>query len=815
MRSIIIVFIFFMSQCYGQSIFENSITDPSPTVYPALFDPFTSGQVVNTNITVSGIGRGTGLNQNSGGDRYNARDWNFTNLDPNDYFEFILTPNTGYKISFTAFTYTGQVSGTGPVNFSFRSSIDNYSTSVGSPTATGTTINLTAAAFQNITTAITFRIYAWGGSNVTGTFSINDFIYTGAVVCNINTPTISTITQPTCATPTGSLSLTNLPTGTYDLYQNNILLASATTGTTKNISNLVPGTYTYYVKNIYCSSNNSATASINSLTTTWNGSSWSNGLPDSDKNIIFSGNYNSAANIESCSCEVSAGTTNIKSGHTLTVQNNIKIASSSNLIFENSASLIQISDGPLTANSGNITYKRLTTAVDKFDFTYWSSPVKNQSLYDVSPLTLYDKFLSFNNGSWQVENSSTIMTSAKGYIIRAPETYLITAPPSVYEALFKGEPNNGIITLPVNGPNLANLIGNPYPSPLSADAFIIKNSGVIEGTLYFWTHNTNPAINVSNPGSGTYAYSSDDYATYNITGGTATQANSATTAGAINTSIPTGEIGAGQSFFTISKNAGTALFENAMRKKSSNLMSNAQFFKNNSSSKTTVSTTKNRIWLNLSNSTGAFKQILIGYLEGATNAYDSLYDGPTFNANAFVNFYSINDNYNYSIQGRALPFDVTDNVPLGYSSTVEGNFIVSIDYADGLLKNQNVYLTDKLTATTQDLRESPYSFSTAAGTFNDRFSVSYNTEKESKMIATEQTNNQVKIVADENNITIQSDTELIREIIVHDITGKLIMFLSNINSIEVALVKPKAKNQMLLFKIKLASGQVVNRKIIN
>jgi hypothetical protein len=33
---------------------------------------------------------------------------------------------------------------------------------------------------------------------------------------------------------------------------------------------------------------------------------------------------------------------------------------------------------------------------------------------------------------------------------------------------------------------------------------------------------------------------------------------------------------------------------------------------------------KNRIWLNLSNSDGAFKQTLVGYIEGATNAIDQV-----------------------------------------------------------------------------------------------------------------------------------------------------------------------------------------------
>jgi hypothetical protein len=55
-----------------------------------------------------------------------------------------------------------------------------------------------------------------------------------------------------------------------------------------------------------------------------------------------------------------------------------------------------------------------------------------------------------------------------------------------------------------------------------------------------------------------------------------------------------------------------------------------------------------------------------------------------------------------TIQGRALPIEETDAVPLGYSSTVIGDFSISIDKTDGS------YLIwpfgDKLTNTTHNLK---------------------------------------------------------------------------------------------------------------
>jgi hypothetical protein len=69
-------------------------------------------------------------------------------------------------------------------------------------------------------------------------------------------------------------------------------------------------------------------------------------------------------------------------------------------------------------------------------------------------------------------------------------------------------------------------MGNPYPSALDADKFLDANASLIEGTIYFWTHNTSlrlaSSLAAGTAGSGSYAYTSDDYAAYNRTGGVAT-----------------------------------------------------------------------------------------------------------------------------------------------------------------------------------------------------------------------------------------------------------------------------------------------------
>lgn len=93
----------------------------------------------------------------------------------------------------------------------------------------------------------------------------------------------------------------------------------------------------------------------------------------------------------------------------------------------------------------------------------------------------------------------------------------------------------------------------------------------------------------------------------------------------------------------------------------------------------------------MTNTEGAFKQILVGYIEGATDDYDRKYDGISFDGNKYLDFYSVNKTAKLVIQGRALPFKSTDVVPLGYRTTIAGEFTIGLDHADGNLTVQPIF----------------------------------------------------------------------------------------------------------------------------
>lgn len=537
-------------------------------------------------------------------------------------------------------------------------------------------------------------------------------------------------------------------------------------------------------------------------TITWNGTDWIGGLPDNTKNAIINGFYNTSV----------SGNLTVRSlinNSTVTIASNnfikIEYGLVNNDIFEikDSGSLVQVCDQAI--NSGNvIKVERISKPMYRYDFTYWSSPVTPQTLENLSPTTLANKYFYWdaNYQDWTHILKTQVMQKGVGYIVRAPEGFSIN--PLVrqtHTGNFRGYANNGVIAVPIAGnasPSIEkwNLIGNPFPSAIHADLFLDSpiNAG-LEGTVYVWTHNT-PVDPTPNPETGLYEYAENDYAVYNALGGTATTPGAA---------VYLGYIASGQSFFVkgIDTN-GDATFNNSMRV----VEHNGQFLRN--SNNTAVG--KSRIWLNLKDARNGFNQMLVGYATGATNGLDRKFDGGVFGGNA-VSLYSIASNKNLTVQGRALPFNTDDTVDLGYKATTSGTLKISLDNFDGLFTDQNIYLEDKMLNIIHNLKTSDYTFDSAAGTFNTRFVLRYTSETLANPDF-EAINNSVIVSVNGKSITLKSSTENIKNVMVYDILGKNIYENKKVNAREFYIQDANAHQQALIIKIYLENGAVVNKKIL-
>ncbi|RYY45340.1 MAG: hypothetical protein EOO06_16670, partial [Chitinophagaceae bacterium] len=195
----------------------------------------------------------------------------------------------------------------------------------------------------------------------------------------------------------------------------------------------------------------------------------------------------------------------IEGDKSLTVTNGITTVDNTateGILVENNGSLVQVTavDNELTNNNtGKIKVQRTTTPMYRYDFTYWGSPVKGHTVKDLSPMTLFDKYMSWNadTGAWVIiPVGAEAMVPGKGYAVRAPQTFSTNPAVKVpYTGSFTGVPNNGSVTYATYGngaatPNKFNLLGNPYPSAIDIEKFLLANSTKLEGTIYLWTHNT-------------------------------------------------------------------------------------------------------------------------------------------------------------------------------------------------------------------------------------------------------------------------------------------------------------------------------------
>src|SRR5690606_22095892 len=164
--------------------------------------------------------------------------------------------------------------------------------------------------------------------------------------------------------------------------------------------------------------------------------------------------------------------------------------------------------------------------------------------------------------------------------------------------------------------------------------------------------------NTHPPVDGAYAEGANNWAYYNMSGGTATD-------GGVE---PNGTIQPGQGFVVkMVNNTQTVTINNSHRENN-----NGTFFRQ-------MSNERHRIWLNLTHENVVFNQILVGYMDNATLGVDTGIDAKlvAYEGNAL---YSIIENSedNFVIQGRSLPFTDSDVVALGFRAVNAGSFTISL-----------------------------------------------------------------------------------------------------------------------------------------
>uniref|UniRef100_UPI00356A929F LamG-like jellyroll fold domain-containing protein n=1 Tax=Mariniflexile sp. TaxID=1979402 RepID=UPI00356A929F len=432
-------------------------------------------------------------------------------------------------------------------------------------------------------------------------------------------------------------------------------------------------------------------------------------------------------------------------GKELTITHYLELDGVIDLVGE--SQLIQTEGSILDADSGGFIEKDQQGTANGFNYNYWSSSVgpiagdtsergtgvastnasntiegflydgtKSSSVksmafesvgYNFTPplmgppglLKIFTYWLYKFNGpaddynAWVKINETSSLLPGEGFTMKGTAGSVPISDKQNY--VFKGLPYNGDITLALDktAGDVERLIGNPYPSAIDAEEFILDNISVTEGgnnsqtvingALYFWDHF----------GEENSHYLKDyvgGYATYNLSGGAPAISNDVrinnTSDGgsaAIGTKVPGQYIPVNQGFFVSTKLetqpndnldtissvlGGNIIFKNRQRVFVTELeefedVPVSVFMKSSSSKKSSVTETqtskkkKSIIRLMYDSPKGYHRQIVLGANEKASNGFDLGYDAFMVDVNEEDMYWYFNKS-KFVIQGVAN-FDAT------------------------------------------------------------------------------------------------------------------------------------------------------------
>ena len=470
----------------------------------------------------------------------------------------------------------------------------------------------------------------------------------------------------------------------------------------------------------------------------------------------------------------------------LFVNQDVDIQNNGFLYLRNEAQLIQGTTGTSTNKGlGRLSVFQEGTS-DNFDYNYWCSPVGNASAavgnenFGVTQfhvptsatasnaaniVTGYDgassaaslsiasywiwRFLSgVNYSEWVQTAAASIIAAGQGFTMKGTAG---TDPITVGEATannpggaqrydFRGKPNDGTITVSV-GLDKLSLTGNPYPSALHVNAFLLDPSNTdCTGIAYYWEHNktVNSHILVNYQGGyGTFSPIGTGPTTYGVY--VPATFNSYNNDGSLNVvgassglAIQRKYAPIGQGFMIKGKATGAPVsvsLKNTHRSyyKEADVYSQFERRFNNEEqlkSENNAGDQLPEIRLNTMMNNQFTKQLALVFLPSATDGVDRGIDAlsPADDTLPYDVYFAL-DNNKYVIQGTN--FDPNKRIPLGIKTSNSTSFSFDASLVSHFDAAQPIYLYDAADASYHNIKNSPYTVNVPAGTYNNRFELTF------------------------------------------------------------------------------------------
>ncbi|MBF4464284.1 T9SS type A sorting domain-containing protein [Flavobacterium sp. LC2016-12] len=520
----------------------------------------------------------------------------------------------------------------------------------------------------------------------------------------------------------------------------------------------------------------------------------------------------------------------------LFVQQNINLEANSNLYLRNNGQLIQGTTLASTnTGQGKLSVYQEGTS-DNFEYNYWCSPVGNASAtvgnenfgitmlnqpttstlsnpatvisnYNgtANPLAISSvwihKLINANNYSqWVFVGGASTIAAGEGFSMKGtsgtdsadPEgTGVVNNSGSAQRYDFRGKPNDGNITINL-GANNSTLTGNPYPSALHLNAFLLDSDNLATGGIaYFWEQDktvNSHFLAAYRGGYGSYSpmsvgvdgvYVPATFNSYNQDGTLNTTGLSSSL------SIPRRYAPIGQGFVVFANANGTATFKNAHRIYTKEGPGVSQFEKQTkqAADKTNSNEEVNVFQyfkLNTIIDNKFTRQLALAFLPEATDGVDIGIDALNMDTSPPNDVAFWIENSSYVIQG--LNFDQTKKIPITVKAGTSATFKFYIPEVINFDTSQSIYLYDALDQSYHDIKNEGYQVTVAPGIYSDRFKITFTSET---LGVSEEAHKQFIIFQDNNNNVLKASNPnniAIKSVKIYDMLGKVVLSKKDLGS---------------------------------
>ncbi len=597
----------------------------------------------------------------------------------------------------------------------------------------------------------------------------------------------------------------------------------------------------------------------------------------------------------------------------VTVTQDVNLANSGAIYLRNESQLLQ----KTTAGSANTGLGALSAfqegTSNNFGYNYWCSPVGEPSAsvgnsnfgisllkrptglttfggeaittglngsstntaLNISSRWIYTLTTTNQYSSWNYIAAATSIGAGQGFTMKGvsgtDNTTVLGVqnnPGNNQRYDFRGKPNDGTINIPVgNSQDMSTLYtestltGNPYPSAINLNLFLLENSGyivdygtgavtyvgspIINGNAYFWEHQK-PAtshtltdyvggyatyvpnnVNAFSPGT----YTSATWNTYNGDGSPNTTGGSA----GINYRRMFSPVGQG---FVI-KGAvatGTAVMRNRYRVfMKEGVVNNSQFERNIDYAQMSSDSETN--WGEVPNLTGTnYKQfsklqvpqiriqtilnnqftreVVLAFNPNSNDGLDVAFDAPTQEVNLPTDVYfPLTQDNQFVIS--TLPFDINKRIPLALKAVSQSTFRVYVGDIINFDGAENIFLFDNETNIYHDIKNSFVDITLpAGGTTANRFEVTFldetlsnETIKSEQFMIVQNNENEMLSIRNPNLINLKSAT-------LFDITGKRIFTKEKLGAQEIySFPTAGLSDSIYIVKLITSDNQEISKKI--